>query len=160
MSDIQYIDVDSEDFEDAPRALRDHVKKLQKRLGEVTTERDDYQSKWQSKSATDALAGYNFRNTKRVSKDLLADGVDLSDTDAVKAWVEENGDDYARSTGETAQPEQTTDHNAEAQARSQIADATSQVQPAANDKMQAALAEITPEMDGKQVEEVYRKHGI
>lgn len=160
MSDIQYIDVDHEDFEDAPKALRDHVKKLQKRLGEVTTERDDYRGKWQSKSANDALNGYGFKNPKRVSRDLINDGVDLTDETAVKAWIEENGDDYAKGAEAPAQPEQNVDHSDEQAAREQLAAASSQVQPAANDKMKAALAEITDDMTTSQVAAVYKKHGI
>lgn len=168
MSDYQYIDVDDDDFDDAPRALREHVKKLQKQLTQVTNERDEFKSKYQSKSAVDALAGYGFRNSKRVSKDLLADGVDLSDLDAVRAWVEENGDDYARTTTETgggsdqeaAQPEQTVDHSEEAQQRRLAQEANVNTGPAGGDRMQAALAEITDDMDGRQVMEIYKKHGI
>lgn len=160
MSDIQYIDVDSEEFEDAPRALRAHVKKLQDRLTQVTTERDDYQSKWQARSATDALAGYGFRNPKRVSKDLLADGIDLSDEAAVKAWVEENGEDYAKGEAAPADAEQKADHSEEAQARAQIQDTASQMQPAGTDKLKAAIAEIPSDATPEQVAEVYKKFGI
>lgn len=153
------IDVDHEDYEDAPRALRDAYKQLKKQLGTVTTERDDYKGKWQSKSANDALSEFEFKNPKRVSKDLIADGVDLTDTDAVKAWVAENGDDYAKGAG-TGSTVQTDETDAEAAARSQIQDAASQVQPAGGDKMKAALAEITDDMTTEQVMGVYRKHGI
>jgi hypothetical protein len=160
MSDVQFIDVDSEDFEDAPRALRDAYKKLKKEFQTATAERDDYKGKWQSKSANDALSSYGFKNPKRVSKDLIADGVDLSDTDAVKAWVGENGDDYAKGEAAPAQAEQTVDHSAEEAERAKIAATSSQAQPAGVDKMQAALAEITSDMTTDQVMEVYRKHGI
>lgn len=160
MSDnIQFIDVDDEQFEDAPKALREHVKKIQKRLTEVTTERDDFRGKWQTKSASDALAGHGFRNPKRVSKDLLADGVDLSDTDAVKAWVEENGDDYARGEAPAAPAGQNVDAE-EVAARQQLSAAQSYSQPAPNDKLKAAFAEITPDMDGEAVKRIYEKFGI
>lgn len=161
MSDIQYIDVDSEDFEDAPRALREHVKKLQKQLTTVSQERDDFRGKWQSRSANDALAEFGFRNPKRVSRDMLADGVDTTDPDAVKAWVSENGDDYAKGEAAAAPAaEQKEDHSEEAEAREQLNAAAADAQPAPNDRMKAALAEITPDMTSDQVVEVYKKHGI
>ena len=159
MSDIQFIDVDHEDFEDAPRALREAYKQLKKQYTTVAAERDDFRGKWQSKSADDALAGFGFRNPKRVSKDLLADGVDLTDADAVKAWVDSNGDDYAK--GEVAAPaEQQDTHADEAEQRRTIQDAASSTTPSASDKLKAALAEITPEMTGEDVKRVYQKHGI
>lgn len=161
MSNNWDIDVDHEDFEDAPRELRAAYKALRKRFDSVTTERDDYRAKWETRAADDALSGFGFRNSKRVTKDLVADGVDLSDTDAVKAWVEENGDDYARETQAPAtETGQEADHSEEQQARGQIAEATSQAQPAQTDALKAALAEITPEMTGDDVIGVYRKHGL
>lgn len=159
MSNNWDIDVDHEDYEDAPRALRDAYKQLKKQYQTVTTERDDFKAKWETKSASDALAGFGFRNSKRVSKDLLADGVDLSDEAAVKAWVEENGDDYAKGEAAPAGAEQ-ADHSEEAAARARIQDTASQVQPAGGDKMKAALAEITDDMTPEQVAKVYQKHGI
>lgn len=160
MSENWDIDVDHEDYEDAPRALRDAYKSLKKRLDTVTTERDDFRSKWQTKAASDALSGYGFRNPKRVSKDMQADGIDVSDADAVKAWVEDNGDDYAK--GEAAPAAEPTENADPAEVRAR--QAASQVQnlasPAGTDKITAALAEITPEMTGEQVQAIYRKHGL
>lgn len=152
------IDVDHEDYEDAPRALRDAYKQLKKQYTTATAERDDFKSKWESKSASDALAGYGFKNSKRVSRDLIADGVDLSDTDAVKAWVAENGDDYAK--GEGAQVQQTEDQSAEAQQRETIQDAAAQLRPTGGDKMQAAAAEIPADATPEQVLAIFQKHGI
>ena len=159
MSDIQFIDVDDEQYEDSPRALREHVKKIQKALQAATAERDDYKGKWQAKSANDALAGFGFKNPKRVSRDLITDGVDITDTDAVKAWVAENGDDYAKGEG-TNQPVQENAHQQEADARSKIADAASQTTVAPTDKMQAALAEIGDNATPAEVAAIFRKHGI
>lgn len=160
MSNNWDIDVDHEDYEDAPRELRAAYKALRKQLDSTAKERDDYRSKWQSKAADDALSGYGFKNPKRVTKDLLSDGVDLSDADAVQAWVKENGDDYAKGQANPETPAQTEDHSAEAQARAQMAEASTQVQPAPTDRMAAAIAEITPDMTGEQVIAVYKKHGI
>lgn len=160
MSENWDIDVDHEDYEDAPRALRDAYKSLKKRLDTVTTERDDFRSKWQTKAASDALSGYGFRNPKRVSKDMQADGIDVSDADAVKAWVEDNGDDYAK--GEAAPAAEPTENAdpAEVQARQAASQVQNLASPAGTDKITAALAEITPEMTGEQVQAIYRKHGL
>lgn len=162
MSDnIRDIDVDSEEYEDTPRALREHVKKLQKEYKSALTERDDWRSKFQTRAASDVLSDFGFRNTKRVSRDLLSDGVDLSDTDAVKAWVEENGDDYAKTTGtEEANPAPKVDHSEEQAQRQVLQQATQGAQPANVDKFEAAVAEITPDMDGAAVQALYRKYGI
>lgn len=154
------IDVDHEDYEDAPRALREAYKNLKKQFQTVTTERDDYKGKWQSKATSDALSGFGFRNPKRVSKDLLADGVDVTDADAVKAWVEENGDDYAKGEATPAAPAEQNVDPEEVAAREQLGRAQSYSQPAPNDKLKAAMAEITPEMDGAAVEKIYAKYGI
>lgn len=162
MSDNWDIDVDSEEYEDAPLPLRKAYKELKKQLTTVTTERDDFRSKFQTRSATDALSEFGFRNPKRVSRDLLADGVDILSNDAVKAWVEENGDDYARGeAAPAAEPQQpTADHTAEAQARQQMSQVQSSGDSGFIDKLRAAQAEITPDMDGAAVVEVYARHGI
>lgn len=164
MSDNNWdIDVDSEQFEDAPKALRDAYKNLKKQFGSVTTERDDFRGKWQSLAIAGSLSDQNFKNPERVKRDLLSDKVDLSDTEAVKSWLSENGDDYARGEGGASQAttEQNVDHGDEAAARQQLAAAQSAVtQPAHTDKLKAALAEITPEMDGAAVAAVYKKHGV
>lgn len=155
------IDVDDEEFEDAPRALRNAYKALKKQFDTAVTERDDFRSKWQTRTAGDALAEFGFRNTKRVTRDLLADGVDISDANAVKAWVGENGDDYAKGEAGPAQTaEQTVDHSEEAAARQQLATAQAGATPANGDRMKAALAEIGPDTTADQVLAIYKKHGI
>lgn len=100
MSDVQHIDVDSEEFENAPKALRDHVKKLQK----AVAERDQAITEFRTKQTEEALSGVltGFRNPGRVKSDLLSDGVDPLDSEAVATWVASNGDDYAR--GEAPDP--------------------------------------------------------
>ena len=94
MTDIQHIDVDDEQFEDAPRALRDHVKQIQKALDEVRAERDGYRNKVNEAALGDVLAG--FKNPERVKRDLLTDKVDPLDSEAVTKWMEQNAGDYAR----------------------------------------------------------------
>lgn len=94
MSDIQHIDVDSDEFEGTPKALRDHVKQLQKRLTEVSTERDGLRGQITESALSGVLTG--FKNPDRVKSALLADKVDPLDTEAVTKWIEGNGDDYAK----------------------------------------------------------------
>lgn len=161
MSENWDIDLDHEDFEDAPRALRDAYKNLKKKFDSVTTERDDFRGKWQKVATRDALKDYGFKNSSRVSRDLLADGVDISDPNAVKVWVEENGDDYARSQSDpSADPGQVDEHDAEAAARQQLQSTTNGGQPPNMDKWAAVQSMITPDMDGAAVQRLYQQHGI
>lgn len=159
MSNFQYIDVDDEQFEDAPRALRQAYAALKKAHEADTKELSTLRTQVQTRTASDVLKdkGYN----PKAAKFLLKDGVDLSDEKAVDAWLAEEGEFFkVAGEGGTPNPEQNVEHEAEAEARGQIADATSHTQTAANDKMQAALAEITNDMTPQQVMAVYAKHGI
>jgi hypothetical protein len=160
--DIQHIDVDSEDFEDAPRALRDHVKKLQKALTARDQTITEFRGKETDRALTDVLAG--FKNPRRVKRDLLDDGIDPLDNEAVKSWVEENGDDYAQGTAAPAsadatEQQQTTPPGNQAD-YDRLNVGSEFRQPASVDKVQAVIAEITPDMDGAAVERLYRERGI
>ena len=150
--DIQNINPDSDEFIDAPKALRDHVKALQSRLKDVTAEVTTLRTQATSAALADVLAGY--KNPERVKRDLLSDKIDPLDKTAVDAWLSENGDDYARGDSGNA-PVQ--DPDAAAHQQIQQAELTD---PAAMTKFEAAKAEITPDMTGAQVKEVYRKHGL
>lgn len=99
----QHIDVDSPEFEDAPRALRDAYKKLQKELGDVAKERDSFRSQAHSQALSSVLSDKGFKNPKRVERDLLADGIDPLDAVAVESWLTTNGDDYAVGTATPAE---------------------------------------------------------
>ena len=103
MTDIQHIDVDDEQFEDAPRALRDHVRQIQKALDELRAERDGYRNQISESALGDVLAG--FKNPERVKRDLLTDKVDPLDSEAVSKWMEQNAGDYARGEATPAAPE-------------------------------------------------------
>ena len=94
MTDIQHIDVDDEQYEDAPRGLRDHVKQLQQALRERDQQITEYRDKQAASALTDVLAG--FKNPERVKRDLLTDKVDPLDSEAVSKWMEQNAGDYAR----------------------------------------------------------------
>lgn len=150
---IQYIDVDAPEFDGSPKALRDHVAKLQDALKATTAERDTFRGQATAAALGDVLAG--FKSPKRVERDLLSDGIDPLNREAVEKWLGENGDDYARGEGSPA-PAVPTDEVA-AHQRLQQTELTS---PADMSKVEAAMAEITPDMGGEQIQAVYRKHGL
>ena len=104
MPDIEHIDVDHEDFEGTPKALRDHVKKLQDALKSANTTISDFRSRETERALSDVLTG--FKNPTRVQRDLLADKVDPLDSEAVSKWLEVNADDYARGEGAVAEQAQ------------------------------------------------------
>lgn len=154
----QFIDVDTDEFIDAPKALRDAYKQLKGRYTEVASERDAF--KGQATSA--ALGGVlrEFKNPERVQRDLLSDKVDPLDSEAVAKWLESNAGDYARGDGSSAQSQISASDTAEQDAHRRLQSGGELRQPADMSKLEAANAEITPDMDGKAVAEVYRRHGI
>ena len=151
--DIQHIDIDAPEFDGSPRALREHVAKLQAAHKALLQERDTYKGQATSAALGDVLAGY--KNPERVKRDLLSDSIDPLNREAVEKWLGENGDDYAKgaSTPAPAVPSE----EAAAHQRLQQTDLTS---PADMTKLEAAQAEITPDMNGEAVAAVYRKHGL
>lgn len=169
MSDIQFIDVDDDDFFDAPKALRDHVKRLQEKFKEVASERDDYRGRYQQRNVNDVLADKGFKNPKRVARDLLADKVDPLNERAVTKWLEENADDYAKAVqtpesnteppaqeeppATTVAPETQSGHEA-------IQRTTTGAPPAGHDKYEAAFQEIDPTWTKEQVREHFLKRGL
>lgn len=153
MTDIQYIDVDAPEFDGSPKALRDHVAKLQEALKATSAERDTYRGQATAAALGDVLAG--FKSPKRVERDLLSDGIDPLNREAVEKWLGENGDDYARGEGSPAPA--VPSEEAAAHQRLQQTELTS---PADMSKIEAAMAEITPAMSGEEVKAVYRKHGL
>jgi hypothetical protein len=169
MSDnIKHLDLDSEDFEDAPKALRDYARNLKKQFEQAVAERDGVRKQLASKAVSEVLGDKGFKNPKRVERDLLADGIDPLDNSAVEAWLADNSDDYARETGSTAPPTPVetppTESPEQATVRSayeQMSAATSGLRaPADLSKFDAASLEISDDMTPEQVREVYVKHGI
>jgi len=155
---IQNIDVDSDEFLDAPKALRDHVKKLQSRLGDLTSELSEVRSQATATALGDVLSAY--KNPERVKKDLISDKVNPLDTEAVAKWLEANGDDYAKGSADAGSSSTDTVSPEEKAAAQAISSASEFTQPADMTKLQAAQAEITSEMSGADVIAVYRKHGL
>ena len=151
--DIQHIDIDAPEYDGSPKALRDHVKRLQDAHKAVLAERDTYRGQATAAALGDVLAGY--KNPKRVERDLLSDSIDPLNREAVEKWLGENGSDYAR--GDSGNAPAVTDEDAAAHQRLQQTELTS---PADMSKLEAAQAEITPDMNGDAVRAVYRKHGL
>ena len=153
MTDIQYIDVDAPEFDGSPKALRDHVAKLQDALRATSQERDTYRGQATAAALGDVLAG--FKNPKRVERDLLSDSIDPLNREAVEKWLGEFGDDYARANGAPA-PAVPSDEAA-AHQRLQQADLTT---PADMSKLDAFNAEITEDMTGADIRALAAKHGL
>lgn len=151
--DIQHIDIDAPEYDGSPKALRDHVKRLQEAHKALQQERDTYRGQATAAALGDVLAGY--KNPERVKRDLLSDSIDPLNKEAVEKWLSENGDDYAKGDSGTAQA--VPSDEAAAHQRLQQTELTS---PSDMSKLEAAQAEITPDMDGQAVREVYRKHGL
>lgn len=154
----QFIDTTSDEYLEAPKALRDAYDRLKSRYQETTQERDALKGRATDAALGDALRG--FKNPERVKRDLLAEGIDPLNTEAVNSWLGNNGDDYARGEATPVNQSQTPDSAEEAAAFQQLQAARSLTQPADMSKLEAALTEITPDMTPEQVIEVYRKRGV
>ena len=159
MSDaFQYIDVDSEQFEDAPKALRDAYNKLKKRAQDQDAELGSFRSEKTQATASDVLKAKGY--DPKAAKFLIQSGVDLSSESAVDSWLAEDGAFFKVGDPE-ATPGQTVDHADEAAARQAINTTAAQVtQAASTDKLKLAISEITPDMDGAAVAAVYAKYGV
>jgi hypothetical protein len=151
--DIQHIDIDAPEYDGSPKALRDHVAKLQAAHKAALAERDTYKGQATSAALGGVLAGY--KNPERVKRDLLSDSIDPLNKEAVEKWLGENGSDYA--TGDSGTAPAVPSEDAAAHQQLQQTNLTS---PADMTVVQAAMAEITPDMNGEQVKAIYRKHGL
>lgn len=156
---IQHIDVDSDEFLDTPKALRDHVKKLQSALTRSNERVTELTGQVTATALTDVLAGY--KNPERVKRDLLSDKVDPLNSGAVQQWLQQNGDDYAKGEATPATTAPDPKLEAEAAAHQQIANTGAGLrQPADMSKVQAAQAEVTKEMTGSDVIALIAKQGL
>lgn len=158
MPDIEHIDVDSEDFESAPKALRDHVKKLQDALKSANTTISDFRSRETERALSDVLTG--FKNPGRVQRDLLADKVDPLDNEAVNKWLEANAGDYAQGDGAAAEtPAEQASPDATLAAQYARLNPTGLRKPADQGLMEA-LAAIPDDLPAHLVEQRMREIGI
>jgi hypothetical protein len=158
MSDnIQHIDVDSDEFIDAPKALRDHVKRLQQNNTRLSEQVETYRGQATASALGDVLK--EFKNPERVKRDLLSDKVDPLDAEAVKQWLGTNGDDYAKGQAAPTTPETPVVDAAEVQAHQRIAAGAQFSQDADMSKLEAALTEVGANPTPEQLEAAFRKHG-
>ena len=153
----QFIDTNSDEFVDAPKALRDAYDRLKSRYTETAKERDTYKGRAESSALGDVLKG--FVKPERVKSALLADGIDPLNSEAVGQWVAENGSDFARGDG-SANPSPPSADNAEAALHERFNSGAGLQQPADQSKLDAALAEAGPNATGQQLAAVFAKHGI
>lgn len=156
--DYQYIDVNAEEWENTPRALREALDKAQKALKAEKQATAELRTQQASTALSDVLTG--FKNPERVKRDLLSDKIDPLDKSAVEEWLKENGDDYAR--GEAA-PVETPDPDGNEQLAGEYAGMQlgDDYRPAGDmTKLQAAQAKITPDMTGDQVAALLRAEGL
>jgi hypothetical protein len=155
--DYQYIDVNDEQFEGTPRALREALDKAQKALKAEKQATAELRTHQASTALSDVLTG--FRNPEKVKTDLLRDKIDPLDKTAVEKWLGENGEDYAKGTAAPVTPEsQEQERLAGEYAGLQLGD---EYRPAADlTKLDAVVAKITPDMDGAAVAKLYQEAGI
>jgi len=161
MSDrLQHIDIDSEESEDAPRALREYAKQLKRQLETTQAELGKATKQLASRAIAEVLADKGFKNPKRVERDLLADDIDPHDQQAVAAWLEANGDDYAKGAVTPASESPAPETTELAQQYDRLSVGSDSQTAAPNDLWARVQAEITPDMTGDQVIEVYKRHGL
>lgn len=158
-NNITHLDLDSEEFEDSPKGLREYAKKLKAAYEAQTTELDGVRGRLNSQAVSKVLEGKGFKNPKRVEKDLLAEGVDPLDKEAVDGWLAEFGDDYAKGEG-TSAPAQTEKQQAQQAAHEQLAAGAEFRTPADASKHDLAFGEITEEMTGADVDKLFKARGI
>lgn len=161
---IKHIDLDDEQYEDAPKALRDYASKLKKALEAEQARTTTLTKQVASHALGDVLGTQGFKNPKRVEKALLADGIDPLDKSAVESWLEDNADDYAKaeSTGESTPEAQQQQVDAETQQGYQklsgLADKVRQ--PTDVNALDKAKAKITDDMSPEQVRQVLLGEGL
>lgn len=86
--------------EDGPKALRDLVKKLQKDLDKVSSERDEFAAKAKAAELTDIFTKKSVPPS--IQRWIKKDGVEPT-AEAVDQWLAENGEDFGWKPGSTAE---------------------------------------------------------
>lgn len=166
MSDaIEHINLDSDDYADAPRALREYAQKLKRELQKTAEDRDTLRGQLQGTALKDVLTG--FKNPQRVQSALLADKVDPLNSEAVTSWLQDNGDDYAKVTGEPGQPNG-EEQQQQQPARQSLADQYAAMRSldgsvradADLTKVDAVKEQITADMRGEDVIRLINENGL
>lgn len=153
-----HIDLDSDEFDGTPKALRDYVKQLQKRDADRQAELDATRGQLTQFAIGNVLADKGFANPKRVQAAILADGVNVLDQSAMDAWLAENGNDFARAGATPATPQE-QDHSAEAQAFSHL-EVPGATPSGGKNRADEVIAQITPDMTPEQVRQKFLAAGI
>ena len=160
MSDaIQHLDLDSDEYYDAPKALRQYAEKLKKALDSTTKELTTVRGQVAAQAIGEVLSGQGFKNPKRVEKDLLADGVDPLDKSAVEGWLAEFGDDYAKGAAAPASETPSVPDDEVAAHRSLNLDGEFR-QPADMSKVDAAITELPTDATPEQVLAHFKAKGL
>lgn len=159
---IQHIDVDADEYLNAPAALREYARKLKEQNASLSGEVSTLRTERNASLLSGVLSAQGFKNPTRVQSDLLRDNIDPADKSAVEKWLQDNGDDYAKGA---APAEAVTTEDAanatNAAALGQIQRVQATAEPAGGlSAFDAAKAEITPEMTGEQIIALYKKHGV
>jgi hypothetical protein len=102
MADIEHIDLDGKRFEDTSKALREYAASLKRKLARAEAEASTYRRQLAAKVLGEVVKP--FANPDRVKQALLADEVDPLDGTAVRAWLIENGADYAQAATVPEEP--------------------------------------------------------
>lgn len=156
--DYKYIDVDADEWEGTPRALREALDKAQKLLKAQTQQITEFTQEKQANALSGVLTG--FKNPERVKSALLSDKVDPLNSEAVTKWLEANGDDYAKATGDPAPAtnEQPSQPQGDPLANMRQIDAVAT--PASADKAEQVFGQITAEMNGDAVKKLLLQSGL
>jgi hypothetical protein len=152
---IQHINVDDDQWDGTPSALRDHVKRLQKELKSRDEQISSLRDQQTSAVLSDVLAG--FKNPERVKRDLISDKVDPLDSEAVTEWMKSNADDYARSTGSADNPQE--DQQQELPDQRRLNAPGEQGQPAGSNKL-AELDSMPADLSPQQTAQWLIDHGF
>lgn len=155
---IENIDLDSDDFANAPTGLREYAKNLKSRLAE----RDQLIGKYQDEALGSVLTQAGFANPNRVRSAIAADKIDLSDRTKVNEWIATNGNDFARGAQAPAELQQEQpDHTAQALVQHQMQDLQNVATPSgAVNAFEKVKAEITNTMDKDEVLARLRSAGV
>lgn len=94
MADIEHIDLDDERFEDTSKALREYAASLKWKLAKAEAEAVALRRQLAARALDEAAKPY--ANPARVKQGLVEDDVDPLDGSAVRAWLAENGGDFAK----------------------------------------------------------------
>lgn len=158
--DIQYVDIDGDEYSDTPKPLRDAYKALKADHEALRSQASTLQGQLVDRELTSVLSG--FKNPERVKRDLLGDKINPLDKSALDQWLGANAADYARAEG-TPDPAQAEPQVPQAEIDQQRAMnnlGSNYRAPADMGKLEAVDADLPDNFTSAQLKEAYRKHGM